>query len=238
MAKNGDEARQPLPPYVSFKSLDGFIGKLKETAVPGRIDHTVLRTYSNSVARQLISAMKWLRLIEENGTTTKLLMDLVKTYGTDEWQEALTQVVFEGYTDLVGPLNLDTATYGQLAERFRAFGAEGEVLQKCMAFYLSAVRATGSGLSPHILNAPRSRPDRTRRGKRQGTRPAASDPSDLTTAPDAQTATWTSAGSVRFVFPIPGKTAVTMFLPAELSSDDWAMVDTMVRAYVDRRAKA
>jgi hypothetical protein len=42
---------------------------------------------------------------------------------------------------------------------------------------------------------------------------------------------------VRFSFPIPDKSAATIILPGDLSADDWAMVSSMVTAYISRREK-
>ena len=67
MATN-DDARKPLPPYISFKTFTGFMQKLKETTVPERIDGSVLKNYAGSTAAQLTAALRSLRLIEENGT--------------------------------------------------------------------------------------------------------------------------------------------------------------------------
>ncbi len=232
MAKNTEVERQPLPPYVSFKTLEGFIGKLKETTVPARIDLSVLRNYANSVARQLIVALKWLELIAENGTTSEKLNGLVKSYGSAEWGDVLNQVIFDAYNDLIGDLDLDTATPAQLAEKFRAQGAEGEVLDKCISFYLNALRSAGTTLSPHIMNRPRGRP--ASRGK---VRRTSVESVPLMPAPGEQSPAGT-VGTVRFSFPIPDKPSVTMFLPADLVDKDWEMIDAMVRAYIARKEKS
>ena len=42
-------------------------------------------------------------------------------------------------------------------------------------------------------------------------------------------------GTIRFVFPIPGKPEVTMFLPADLEPEDWEMVTAIMAAYIKRR---
>ena len=60
MAKTDEGARQPLPPYISFKTLEGVVRKFKDTTVPDVVDTSVLRTYANSVGRQIIAAMKYL----------------------------------------------------------------------------------------------------------------------------------------------------------------------------------
>jgi hypothetical protein len=230
MAKNNEGDRVPLPPYVSFKTLEGVIRKFKETTVPGVVDTSVLRTYANSVARQVIVAMKYLGLIEEDGKRTDRLIRLRNAYGTPDWQPALTETFYDAYRPLIGGLDLESASYAQLADQFRRQGAEGAVLQKCLAFFVAAARAADLTISPHILNRPRARPERRGRPKKAT--------EEVTFSDSVQTVTEQAGGTARFSFPIPGKPAVTMFLPVELDGPDWEMVDAMVRAYIERRKKA
>jgi hypothetical protein len=122
-------------------------------------------------------------------------------------------------------LDIDKATPSMLAEKFRAVGAEGQVLQKCLTFYISAMRNAGWQVSPHLIEkAPRQKRDRNRPPRQNHE----SEPrGDGAPAP----------GIVRFSFPIPDKAAATIILPAELTADDWEMVNNMVSAYISRREK-
>jgi len=70
VANNKNADRQPLPPYVPFKTFVTFIKKLKDTTVPERIDSSVLRSYSGGMAGQLTAALKYLKLTEDNSKTT------------------------------------------------------------------------------------------------------------------------------------------------------------------------
>ncbi len=233
MAAKDNGERVPLPPYISYKTFFGFIQKLKQTAIPERIDASLLRSYSGSVARQIMAALRYLGLIDEAGQTTDRLRALVKTFGTGEWQEQLTGMVSDAYQDVINNLKLDTATPGQLAERFKARGAEGGVQQKCIAFFIAAATNAGMKLSPHIVNRPRAKADRSRPKKRA---PMGDDTGDAGFSEGGTSISPT--GTVRFTLPIPGKPSVALVLPADLELDDWTMVDSMVKAYVQRRSKA
>ncbi len=233
MAKDTSEERAPLPPYISFKTLENFVKRLKETTVPARVDSSLLRTFSGSVARQLTAAMRYLALIEDGGKTTDKLGRLVKAYGTADWQAALGEVIFDAYRELIGDLNLAVATPAQLAEKFKHRGAEGQVLQKCVTFYLAAARQGGMTLSPHIMSKPRGRSERARgRPKRLRPETREAEYNEVMGEPAVQ-----GGATVRFAFPIPEKHPATIFLPADLNPEDWQMIDAMVRAYIDRRQK-
>lgn len=229
MAKRDDD-RLPLPPYISFKTFLGLMQKLKETAIPERIDHSILNTYSGSAARQIIAALKYLRLIEETGRTTDKLRQLVETYDTPQWKGNLTNAIFDAYRDLIGDLNLGVATPAQLEEKFKSRGAEGQVLQRCVAFFIAALTNAGVTFSPHISMKPRARSDRGR-GRYKRLRPENSG-EEVADEPLIQT------GTVRFCFPIPDKPAATLHLPSDLTTEDWEMVESMIRAFIQRKEKA
>jgi hypothetical protein len=179
--------------------------------------------------------MKWLNLIDDNGYTRDSLRKLVDTHGTDAWGDVFGDVISEAYCDVIGDLDLDNATSKMLAEKFQALGADGQVLQKCITFYLAALRNAGLKVSPHLTEKPpRQRGEKRgrsmrRAGNGQG---GSGDDSQAT-----RTESSTPQGMVRFSFPIPDKSAATIILPGDLSADDWAMVSSMVTAYISRREK-
>jgi hypothetical protein len=231
MTKN-DEARMPLPPYVSFKTFQGFIQKLHELSViPDQIDSSVLRSYANSVGRQIVSTLKYLKLIGPNGQTNEQLGRLVAAFdSTEKWQEELTTVIFDAYQPIVGGLNLDAATSRQLEERFRSTGADGEVLRKCVGFFMAAVAASGVSMSPHITNKPKQRPDRGRTPKKARTAKAQPDEELLDSGQH-------ESASVKFSFPVPEKGAATIFVPRNIEEADWDMINVMMNAYIRRLQK-
>src|SRR5437868_3491157 len=73
-----EDERQALPPYIPLKTFLGFIQKLKDTVIPERVDGTLLRSYSGSVGRQLVAALKFVSLIDGNNYATENLKKAVK----------------------------------------------------------------------------------------------------------------------------------------------------------------
>jgi len=223
--------RGNLPPYISFKTLTGFIQKLKETSVPGRVDGGVLRNYAGSVARQLTLALKYLKLTDQAGTPSLSLTKLVASYGTPQWEGQLQEVLEQSFNLVVGNLDLDNGTYQQLAEAFRATGAEGVVLERAINFYLSGLKAAGLSYSPHFASRPR-------RPKQAKVRLKKKDEGVDAEGEEDQDELFDPTGSAKFSFPIPGKTAARIVLPVDISTDDWEMINTMMRAYVARLEKS
>lgn len=224
-----ETASNPLPPYISLSTLKSLVAKLKETTIPPRIDGSVLKNYGGSTAAQLTAALRYLKLIDESNKTTQLLTDLVNAYDTPQWGQAMRSVMTPAFEPILLDLKLETSTFGMLRERFSNWGAEGQVLDKCVRFFESAMTESGIALSPHILNRPRSKPDRAKtKTKRTRDDMAGGNDGDDLSAP---------TGTVRFSVPIPEKATATLTLPSDLEEEDWGMIDEMIRAYVKRKQK-
>ena len=226
MAKKND-ATPLLPPYLPFKTFESFIMRLNETTVPPRIDSSLLRSYSGSVASQLRGTLRFLGLINEADQTTDGLRELVSASGTPNWQTALGRVVSDAYRELTDGVQLHATTKGELEERFKARGADGDVLRKCLSFYVAAATAGGVSLSPHILAERRGRPVQPR-GKSKKSR---EEPKE----PDAESARIPpQAGMIRFSLPLPSNPSATatVSVPEAVTAEDWAMIDATMRTYI------
>ena len=58
------------PPYTSYRTFKTFIEDLHQHGVPSRIDRSVLTRFSGVVGTQLMRALRFLGLIEEEGRPT------------------------------------------------------------------------------------------------------------------------------------------------------------------------
>jgi hypothetical protein len=158
-----DAHKPPAPPYIAFQSLKTLLGVLKEHGLPGRIDRSMLGNFSGSVGSQLITALRFLRLIDPNGVPTQALSDLVTGYGTDRWDTELLEVLKVAY-DPMFSFDLATATSSQFNDVFRRAypSAEGETARKCMTFFLNAAREANVSISGYIMQnkKPRTAPAR------------------------------------------------------------------------------
>src|SRR5437016_5014057 len=69
-----------IPPYVSWSTLMGLINRLGKGPMPPRIDKGYLDNYSGSTQSVLLSTLRTLGLISEDGTVTPELRQMA----TDE----------------------------------------------------------------------------------------------------------------------------------------------------------
>ncbi|HEV7480234.1 MAG TPA: DUF5343 domain-containing protein [Roseiarcus sp.] len=145
------------PPYTSYRTFKTFIEDLHEHGVPSRIDRSVLTRFSGVVGTQLMHALRFLGLIEDDGRPTERLKGLVKAHGTGSWPEKLLELLGHEYAPMFA-IDLETATPSHFNEAFRkAFPAADAVVQKCVTFFLYAANDAGVRISGRVLKGRKPR---------------------------------------------------------------------------------
>jgi hypothetical protein len=157
------------PPYTSYRTFKTFIEDLHEHGVPSRIDRSVLTRFSGIVGTQLMHALRFLGLIEEDGRPSPRLIKLVSAHATAHWPETLLEMLGREYAPMFA-IDLETATPSHFNEAFRrAFPAADAVVQKCVTFFLYAANDAGVKISGRVL---KGRKPRSLTPRRKGVRPA------------------------------------------------------------------
>ncbi len=152
-----EKGRKHLPPYVSYRTFYNFLERL-EQHIPSRIDRSYWGDLlSGSTGIQLMSALRFLNLIDANGKPTEQLKPLVAAKG-DLRTPLLRKITNESY-DFVcsSPLDLGNATYAELREVFHdTFRLTDDVSRKCVKFFIALAKDSGMTLSPFITKGIRS----------------------------------------------------------------------------------
>jgi hypothetical protein len=145
------------PPYTSYRTFKTFIEDLREQGVPSRIDRSVLTRFSGVVGTQLMHALRFLGLIEDDGRPTQRLSELVNAHGSERWAEKLVEILRQEYAPMFA-IGLETATPSHFNEAFRkAFPAADAVVQKCVTFFLYAANDAGVTISGRVLKGRKPR---------------------------------------------------------------------------------
>jgi hypothetical protein len=169
-----DMNKKRSPPYVSYRSFLTLLDELGR-GVPSRIDRSYWGDkFSGSTGTQLISALRFLNLLDPNGVPTNQLKELVKARGVSR-VEILKKVSQESFTFLVSnSFEPDKATYAQLEETFHdAYQVDKDVCRKCIKFFTELAGDAGIPLSPFITKRSknsRPAPNMEKIPKRNGTR--------------------------------------------------------------------
>lgn len=223
-----EESSRPNPPYIPLMTLENFVGKLKATVVPPVIDSSLTQSMSGGMAGALMSALKFLGLIDQAGNVREQLKKLVAAYETDSWKTVLGDVIDSAYAEIVGDLDVASATPSMLDDKFRKNSkATGQVLDKAVRFYLAALEKMERPVSPHF-KARKARAN----GPRKTPRPSSLKSTTKQEVDDA--AIEVPAGMRQIKLPLPGKDGVTLIIPADFNDGDWKFLEPILKMYIDR----
>jgi hypothetical protein len=148
-----ESPKQLSPPYATFSAFINFLNKLRDTGVPSRIDPSVFGNASGSLSYSIISALKFLKLIDESGTPSQQLIDLVGA-ADDARGLRLNAIIKTSYPSLFKPpVHLTSMTAGQFDEHMRQeYGVSGSTVDKVALFFIAASKIAEIPISAHLLN--------------------------------------------------------------------------------------
>jgi len=148
---NSQKSHKHLPPYISYRTYRNFISRLQQQ-IPARIDRSYWGdTLSGSTGTQLMTALRFLALIDNNGKPSERLRLLVSAKGAQQI-EILREIAMESYGFVLhGSLDIQNATYAQLEEVFHDnFQLTPAVCRKCIKFFVSLATDARLTLSPFM----------------------------------------------------------------------------------------
>ncbi len=220
-----------MPAYVAYETLKNFIERLKESgAVPDHIDRTMMPSMSGAVQSHLMTALRFLRLVEgDDDAATESLRRLVRG-GPDDWQPVLCDVLHVAYSGITDDVNIATTTDGKLREAFSsATNLSGSMLDRAIRFYLHALKDGGIEVSPYIG----ARKKRSASGRRAAGQPQRSRRTDRQDQAETKTAvvvnTETPTGMIDIPIPMGDKSGFIRVW-AGITEDEFPIVEAMLNA--------
>lgn len=223
--------KQACPPAVSFKSFIAFLNQLRDEhrIVPHRVDKTLMPKASGSQQAATLAALRYLALIDESGKPNERFGKLVAS-SDSERKPIFAELLYEGYPFIFEDkeFDLESASSGQMIDKFKELNLNGSTISKTMQFFLSAAKEAGIKVST-LIKAPS--PPKPSNGGRKGGMKAKADPlpADDDSSDDDE-----ESETERFEIPIPGKSSVKVIVPNDLDADDWEMLSSMITVYIKR----
>jgi len=93
---NRDANHKYLPPYISYRTFQNFIDRLQQ-GIPSRIDRSFWGDkLSGSTGTQLMTALRFLGLIDTSGVPTSRFKQLVTSKGIQK-KDILKQITTDSY---------------------------------------------------------------------------------------------------------------------------------------------
>src|SRR5579883_2011626 len=222
--------------YVPFKTFETALDTLRQ-GIPDPVDKSVFRNQSFSTQNMLLSSLKALGAIDDDGHPQAILPRLVDPSSR---KGALKELMEDKYRSVLD-LGL-AATDKQVEDKLRERGVGGETLNKAKAFFLRATAAAGIPLSPHIKgarmasngdgesgSAPRQPgAKRRRRTQKPGANPPA--PPGAPTPQGTVAATWMLSNGGTATLYVTGD---PFSLPKKESDDLFSLADKMKSSKAD-----
>jgi Family of unknown function (DUF5343) len=213
------------PPYTSYRTFKTFIEDLRERGVPSRIDRSVLTRFSGVVGTQLMHALRFLGLIEDDGGPTLRLKALVNAQGAGHWPETLLELLRQQYAPMFA-IDLETATPSHFNQAFRkAFPAADAVVQKCVTFFLYAASDAGVKISGRVMKGRKPRSPTARRRHASAQAPA----KEFEAAPSRP-----QPDTARIEGKLPSEILLMHLDPHEMDDDQQAAVWTLLKYFKAR----
>ena len=176
------ESAARVAPYVSFKTFQSGVQALRSHGLPEQIDRSVWLSKSGADQTALLSAFRFLGLIDAKDRAQPPLEKLVEApEGAPAEKEVLGTAIRQSYADLFQQ-NLETITPVQLAEAIGKYGPTGSTRDRAVRFFLKAAAHCGVKISGRLTaRKPRaSASGKTNgNGPRQTSRKAMPPPSPL-----------------------------------------------------------
>lgn len=165
MIKEQDDVKRAaaVPPYLPYRTLTGFLDRLRAGGLPNRIDRSLMTSLSGTAQVRLMAALKYLGLIEANNHPSPELISLLNSEGVER-QHALHVVLTKAYPKFFEKgFRLEAVTAHELEDAFKEAGASGGTVGKCIAFFTAAAKDAGVTVSSYISRGTRTRTSGTRR---------------------------------------------------------------------------
>jgi len=139
-------------PFVSFRTFNIFLGQLKQM-LPVRMDRSYWgEMYSGKTGAHLISAVRFLNLIDIDARPTPRLKLLL--FSDSEHRIAMFRVVAEDAYAFVlkGTLAIENATYNDIEQVFlENYNLKIDTCHQCVKFFVQFSKAAGISLSNELV---------------------------------------------------------------------------------------
>jgi hypothetical protein len=164
-------------PYVPFSTFETGLDKLGAlSTLPPRIDHTVFPSMGGIAKGQVISALKFFRLVDATGIPDPSLKELAKN--KDGRKTAVRELIKRSYPN-ISEDDLAGASPAQLDAKLgdKMYNISGETKQKARTFLLKAAEYAGMEISSLLKTKGPRGPRAPRKTTKKSSTPSKATPS-------------------------------------------------------------
>ena len=146
---------QRIPPYLPFSSFLTGLDQLAQ-AVPNVIQKEVFPSHSGLLQGQLIAALKFFDLVDDNGIPKGDKLERLASEKEIHQRRANLRLLLKLSYAHVIKLDLLKVTPSQLDAAFADYGISGDTKKKAKTFFLQAAKFAELNLSPLLMRRGRA----------------------------------------------------------------------------------
>jgi hypothetical protein len=151
-----------VPPYLPFKTFLSSLDALSH-GVPPKVDRMLWRSQSGVTQGLIMSAYRFLGLVEDDDSANEYLERMVKSNTRNTEMRTTLEAQYE---PILSTHDLTKMTLKMLEDEFeKNFSVSGGTKQKAITFFLKAAKFADMPLSPYLSSLLRA--TRKKRGPRQ-----------------------------------------------------------------------
>ncbi len=153
-----------FPVYLSFRTFLGVIDNLRENGLPSQVDKSIFASRSGSDQSQIMSALRFLGLIDEDHKTQQDLERLVGSKAnSQEEKQVFSEILKKRYAKIFDQINPANTTINQVQRIFSDYGCKGTTIGRAVRFFIRSLEYCEMEVSTRLTA-------RARRGTQWGTR--------------------------------------------------------------------
>ncbi len=152
-----DSTHGPLPVYLSFSTFRSAVQNLRAHGLPTKLDRSAWGSRSGAEQGQIISALKFMGLIDPEGTTQESLRRLTAVPEDSPEEKRLLAELLRSRYQKVFELDLASATPKQLTDVIGDYGVTGATKDRSVRFFVRAAQYCGIPISPRLTARMKSR---------------------------------------------------------------------------------
>lgn len=168
MAKTPESAVEPAvrvspAPYLPFRTFLSSIEAL-EQGVPKIIDRTIWRSQSGIVQSQILMALRFFGLVDDEDRPTELLHELAAK--KENRAEHFVRLLNFSYTALLAH-DLTKMTPKMVEDEMERYNVTGDTKRKAVTFFLRMAKFAGMPMHPLLSSQVRNTGPRRKRGSKR-----------------------------------------------------------------------
>ena len=159
--------RAQLPPYVPYRTFTTFLDHVRSLGVvPSHIDKSVMASMSGGTQAWLKASLRYMKLMDSDGVPAPQLEKLAFSEGDDR-KAQLRNLFRSSFTFLDGNIDLQTTTPQKLRSAISDLGAQGETIEKIVAFMVAMAKDADMHVSTLLTKRTVRRATRQKPGRKE-----------------------------------------------------------------------